>query len=99
MNEFEDVDVHLLQKYCGRKSDMGKLVQRLRKVYQGSKSEGIQQIEEIMGESSSNTSAAVSECGETAVEVPSTGMWFSIFTCTDIAISPTPIYHRLIESA
>ena len=65
------IGILVLQKYCGRKTEMGKIVSRLRKIYCNSKIAAMSQIMDIMGESSassSNSSSAVaSECDSTEI--------------------------------
>ena len=56
-----------LQKYCGKKSEMGEVIKTLRKVYSSAKTEAGSQFEEILNEGSSSSSqscASESDVGE-----------------------------------
>ena len=55
-----------VQLYCGKKSDMGRVIGRLRRVYQTSRTEAVPQIEEVTGEAvTALSSAAPSEADST----------------------------------
>ena len=60
-----------VQTYCGKKSEMGKVIGRLRRVYQTSRTVAVPQVEEVTGEVvAALSSAAPSEADST--EAPDT---------------------------
>ena len=60
MNDKFSLLVILLQKYCGKKSEIGQAVGRLKKVFYTAKTECLPGLEELLGESP--LTSAPSEC-------------------------------------
>lgn len=53
-----------VETYCGKKSEMGKLIARLRRVYQSARADAVPQLEELTGDTM-NMSASSSEVDST----------------------------------
>ena len=67
-----------MQTYCGKKSDMGRVIGRLRRAYQLACSEAVPQVEEVTGEGVTALSSASPSENDSTEDVDTKGMMLLI---------------------